>query len=235
VLGTLQRTTNRTAAFLGATPRSASVQATEEMDLLVLASGRRSTVGVDLVSGTLLRTHHPAIAERLERFSVVSATVSNWQQQRPEQPESIDFLHAPTLTGRMVGWKADRLVRHLMHPGGHYLLGSQGPSVPCWMLDGDRPSVSIVEPETPLTVIVGEKGVRARFGWNQHWVEAALEDAQVLSRLDWLPKSPLSGRALTAALGFRPDLMVMAWSRPKNGHCYRVIAGLLPRHSGVLY
>jgi hypothetical protein len=235
VLGTLQRTTNRTAALLGSSPRSASVQAAEEMDLLVLASGRRTTVGVDLASGTLLRTHHPVSAKHLERFSLVSATVSQWQQERPEQPEAIDFLHAPVLTGRLVGWKADRFVKPLIHPGGHYLLGSQGNSVPCWMLDGDRPSVSIVEPETPLTIMVSDRGVRARFGWNHHWVESPLEDPQVLSRLDWLPKSPLSGRSLTAALGFRPDRMVMAWSRPKNGHCYRVIAGLLPRHSGVLY
>ncbi len=235
MLGTLQRTTHRTAALLGSSPRTATPQATEEMELLVLASGRTSTVGVDLASGTLLRTHHPVVPQRLAQFGVVSATVSQWQQQRPEQPEAIDFLHAPTLTGRLVGWKADKIIRPLIHPAGHYLLGSQGPSVPCWMLDGDRPSVSIVEPETPLTILVGERGVRARFGWNKHWVEAPVEDAQVLSRLDWLPNSPLTGRPLIAALGFRPDRMVMAWSRPKSGHCYRVIAGLLPRHSGVLY
>jgi hypothetical protein len=235
VLGTLQRTTHRTATFLGGSSRTAAPQATEEMELLVLASGRRSTVGVDLASGTLLRTHHPVVTERIEQFSVVSATVSNWQQSRPEQPEALDFLYAPTLTGRLVGWKADRLVRPLIHPTGRYLLGSQGPSVPCWMLDSDRPSVSVVEPETPLTIVVSERGVRARFGWNRHWVEAPVEDAQVLSRLDWLPDSPLSGRPLITALGFRPDRMVMAWSRPKSGHCYRVIAGLLPKHSGVLY
>ncbi len=234
MLGTLQRTSHRTAALLGAGHRTAAPQAAEEMELLVLASGRRSTVGVDLASGTLLRTHHPVVPQRIEQFSVVSATVSHWQQQRPEQPEALDFLHPPTQTGRMVGWKADRFVRPLIHPSGHYLLGSQGPSVPCWMLDGDRPSVSIVEPETPLTIIVSQRGVRARFGWNKHWVEAPVEDAQVLSQLDWLPKNPLSGRALTSALGFRPDRMVMAWSRPKSGHCYRVIAGLLPKHSGVL-
>jgi hypothetical protein len=235
VLEALQRTTHRTAALFGASPRSAALQATEEMELLVLASGRRSTVGVDLASGTLLRSHHPAVSRRLDQFSVICATVSSWQQERPEQPEAIDFLHAPELTGRLVGWKADRFVRPLIHPTGRYLMGSQGQSVPCWMLDGDRPSVSIVEPETPLTIVVSERGVRARFGWNNHWVEAPVEDAQVLSRLDWLPHNPLSGRPLIAALGFRPDRMVMAWSRPKNGHCYRVIAGLLPKHSGVLY
>jgi hypothetical protein len=232
---TLQRTASRTVALLGGAVTPLPLQATDEMQLLVLASGRRSTVGVDLASGTLLRTHHPAVPERLERFSIASATIAHWQQQRPEQPESVDFVDSPSQTGRLVGWKADRVLRQLLHPRGRYLLGAQGPTVPCWMLDGNRPSVSIVEPETPLTVIVSERGVRARFGWNRHWVEAPLEDPEVLARLDWLPNSPLQGRALTSALGFRPDRMVLAWSRPRSGHCYRVVAGLLPRHSGVLF
>ncbi len=202
-----------------------------ELDLLVLTASRRTCVGVDLASGTLLRTHQPVAGEQLERFDVVHGWVSESQQDRPDQPESIDLAASLTVTGQMLPRRAERFLRPILHPNNQPILGAQGPSVPCWTLDGNRPSVAVVLPQSDISVTVSHKGVTAHFVWNQHWVEAPLEDPAVLARLDWLPDSPLSGRKLAEAIGFRPGKLVMALSRPRHGHCYRVVAGLLPRLS----
>jgi hypothetical protein len=203
-----------------------------QLELLVLTSGRRTSVGVDLTTGALLRTHQP-VGEQLQRFDIARGDVSQWQTDRPDQPEGIDLSTPLTVIGQMFPRRVERFLRPLLHPTGQPILGAQGPSVPCWTLDGNRPTVAVVAPQSEVSVTVNEKGVHAHFVWNNHWMQAPLEDPAVLARLDWLPDSPLSGRRLAEAIGFRPGKLVMVFSRPKQGHCYRVVAGLLPKTNAL--
>jgi hypothetical protein len=203
-----------------------------EIEILVLASGRRSCVGIDLASGAFVRTHQSLPnRELLPRFTTAIGVLAPATiPPRPEQPEAVDLTGRLEPTGRLAGWRGERMLRAVLHPEGRPILGMNGPSIPCWTIEGDRPSVALVAPTSEVRVRVTEHGVRAMFAWHRSLIDAPLEDPTLLAQLDWLPHRDLYGSTLIRAVGFRPERLVMALSRPRNGHCYRVVASLLPRH-----
>jgi len=69
----------------------------------------------------------------------------------------------------------------------------------------------------------------ARFGWprSDNWLP--VEDRRAIAALWAVQRDRLSGKDLAAALGFRPQYLVVALSRPRNGHCYKTIVAILPR------
>lgn len=205
------------------------VEDLEDLDVLVLAAGRRSCVGVDLRSGALVRTHQPSARKTLlQPFDTARAPISPHRIERAEEPEAIALAAPLEVTGFMQGWRVDRILRNVSHPEHTPLFGCGGPAMPFWTLDGDRPSVSVVPVNSGMTVSIDHRGVRCRFIWNNGHVDLPLEDPAVLSMLDWLPSSPLQGSRLSRAIGFRPGRVVVALSRPIKGYCYKVVAGLLP-------
>jgi hypothetical protein len=214
--------------ILGETQQPATVG---ELDILVLAAGRRSCIGVHLGTGALVRTHQPrATGDQLLPFDTARALVSKSQFERLDQPEALEIATPLTWSGSMYGWRVDRILRSVMHPLNQPLLGSVSSTLPFWTIKGDRPSVSLVSiASSSLSITVDGRGVRCRFPWNNGFIDLPLEDRSVLSRLDWLPSSPLQGSTLTRAIGFRPARAIVALSRPVNGYCHKVIAGLLPR------
>ncbi len=210
--------------------RPPTLQSGADFELLVLASGRRSCIGVDLDSGALVRTHQPRKNDVvLAPFDTARSTLASHQFERAEQPESVEIAKPLQWTGTMSGWRVDRVLRSVTHPEKHHLLGTVGPSVPFWTITGDRPSVSVVPVSSSLSISIDHRGVRCQFSWNANSMNLPLEDPQVLSMLDWLPNSPLSGIRLARAIGFRPARVVVALSKPHQGYCHKVIAGLLPR------
>jgi hypothetical protein len=67
-----------------------------------------------------------------------------------------------------------------------------------------------------------------RFGWERtdNWLP--VEDPIAIEALNRADNQRLSGKALAAALGFRPHLLVITLSRPKSGHCYKTVSAVLP-------
>ena len=47
--------------------------------------------------------------------------------------------------------------------------------------------------------------------------------------LDAARRDRLQGKDLASALGFKPHYLVASVSRPRDGHCYKTIRGLVPR------
>jgi len=47
--------------------------------------------------------------------------------------------------------------------------------------------------------------------------------------LDAARRERLSGKSLAAALGFDPQYLLVTVSPPREGHCYKVCAAILPR------
>ena len=209
--------------------RPQTTEETQDLDLLVLAAGRRSCVGINLRSGALVRTHQSEPSSvGLGPFDTARAPMLLRQTDRPDQPEAVEVQRPLTPTGVMGGWRVDRALRNVSHPGTKPLLGFVGPALPYWELDGDRPSVSVIPIDSSVSISVDHRGVRCRFVWHHGGVDLPLEDLRVLAKLDWLPSGPLRGRRLHHSLGFRPERAVVALSRPIKGYCYKVIAGLLP-------
>ena len=123
------------------------------------------------------------------------------------------------------------MLRSLVIPTEHQLLGFPGTSAPYWEFRGMRPSVAVVVPSRgPLLFRRREDDtVWARFGWprSDNWLP--VEDPRAMAALQGARRDRLAGKDLANALGFRPSFLVVALSRPRDGHCYKVVAAMLPR------
>lgn len=207
--------------------RSVNTAPGAELQLVVLAPARRSCVAVDLASSAVVRVHHPRQAA-VTPLSVVEVTVGETVADRLDQPEALHAAHPLRPIGRLLGMRYERLLRSIESEANHSALGIVGPGLPMWELDGSRPSVEILRLPPSTSITVDDRGVRSRFRWGHGAEDLPIEDPQLLRRLDWLPSGRMSLPSLAPVLGFRPSRVAVALSRPKQGYCYKVVAGLLP-------
>lgn len=149
----------------------------------------------------------------------------------PARPEA-QAVRAPAVVVGIVGRRrARRLLKSLLAPPEPQLLGFAGPSWPYWELKGDRPSVAVVAPSRGPVVYrrAEDASVWVRFGWHRtdNWLP--LTDPLAARALEDRQRGRLGGRALAAALGFRPAYLVVAVGRPHAGYCPKTVVALLPR------
>ncbi len=179
-----------------------------EFDLLVLAGGPRGCAAVDLATGALVHAHWPDTAAVRRPFSLVRGRLADEQVEvDPIRPETVALAAAPQPVGRMPARRAERWLRPLLHPPSEPLLSFAGSATPYWTLSGDRPSVALVSPDA-APIVVGD---RCRFRWRG-----------AVHTLPILPTAALSAPT-------RPRRLLVSLSAPVAGHCYKVVAGLLPR------
>lgn len=208
-----------------------------ELFVLALAVGRRACVGVDLDSGAFVRVHQPGGAathvasagDGLRPLDVARGRIADREYPAHEQPESVVVDGALERVGALRGRRAERYLRPLLHPRNRPILGLFAPAVPFWTLQGDRPSVALVEPEGAPAVVLAEDGMRCRFPWQGRVLDLPLDDHRLLGRLEWTSGSRLAGPYLAHVLGFDPERIVVALSNPVAGHCYKVAAGFVHR------
>jgi len=144
-------------------------------------------------------------------------------------PEAADLADAPQRVGRLTGRRAERYLRPLLHPSGNHLLGFPTPTVPYWTLEGDRPSVALLQPDAGPAVKRTPAGFLCRFAWRGADHDLPLDDAVAAQRLERSGATRFTSGDLCRWLGFRPHLMLVAFSPPHHGNCYKVVAALLPR------
>jgi hypothetical protein len=195
-----------------------------KLQLLVLAPDRDHCAGVDLASGALVRawTAEPVDAG-IGPYDVVSGVLEDSLELLPDpsQPEALVVSGTLEKVGQIQGRKAERYLRPLLHPTGQPLLGIHAPTVPFWERTPDHPSVAVVEPETPPVIHRRGRWVSCSFRWRGLHVE--------LPCLDWRVSRAME-RSGRMRLGTRKgDRLVVAFTPPLDGHCHKVVAGLLPR------
>ena len=177
-----------------------------EVQLLVLAGGRRWCAAIHLETGALVSARWDEPTAGLAPLALAQAQVADDQGDAdPVRPEEVTLDTAPTEVGRASRRRAERWLRPVLHPSSEHLLGFAGPAVPYWTLTGDRPSLAVVAPAEPP--VVG--GGQCRFRW-RNMVHAL----------------PLLPRALDAC-PTHPRRLVVTLSAPRAGHCYKVVAALL--------
>lgn len=178
-----------------------------ELELLVLAAGHRVCAAVDLESGALVQAHWPDPIQPLPPMALARARIGEGGQRvDPIRPEAVPLSRPPAPTGQMPRRRAERWLRPLLHPVDDHLFGLPGPTIPYWSLSGDRPSVALVAPATQPILV----GNRCRFVW-----------CRLRHELPVLPTARASAPP-------RPGRLVITLSAPRDGHCYKVVAGLLP-------
>jgi hypothetical protein len=210
--------------------------------MLVLTGGR-APVGIDLESGALVAPVGPQRNDAsLKCFDVVIGRLATEVDPVNDDDLLREFPHDPTQlretvlldaplrkVGRLSSRRASRYFRPLLHPPHGPILGFHGPAAPFWSIEGNGPSVSLLRPDSMLGVVVNERGVSAVFRWRGVLQSLPLEAPDVLARLDWMPDGVTSGDALAHVLGYVPRLAVVRISGPRDGYCYKVVSGLVPR------
>ncbi len=205
------------------------------LHLLVLSSTIEDTTVVDLATRTVMRVrvpwpegHEPDIST----FDVVEVTLAD-DPERDDlaRPEATTVADLPRHVGTLRGRHLRKLLRRLVAAPGGPLLGFPGPSAPYWEFRGFRPSVALIEPtRRPQLIRRQADGTTwVRFGWDRDDVWLPVEDRNAARALDAARRERLSGKSLATALGFEPQYLLVTVSPPRDGHCYKVCAAVLPR------
>jgi len=202
---------------------------------MVLACTPEDTTTVDLKSGAVVRLRIGWDEGRepdLMPFDVVDVMwADDPEQDDLAQPEAVTVSGVPAALGTLRGRRARRVLRSVVIPAEQHLLGFPGTSAPYWEFRGMRPSVAVVVPSRgPMLLRRREDDtVWARFGWprSDNWLPVA--DPRARAALETARRDRLSGKDLEGALGFRPQILVVALSKPRDGYCYKTVASLLPR------
>lgn len=191
-------------------PARRSAEAGAELRLLVLSVSDLGLAAVDLASGAVVRTGRSLLkGVHLRPYDVVGARLdADGADADATQPEAVALAGPPRPLYRLSPRRADRWLRPILHPERAHLLGFAGPSIPFWELDGNRPSVGVAA--APASVRVGDDGLlRCRFLWRTlvHDLPCAVSDG--------------------GSLPNEAARVVVALTPPVNGHCYKVVTGLL--------
>ena len=219
---------------VASTVRTRTAEPGATVTLLILASGRHGGIGVDLDSGALVRARYRRpLTAPVRPFDVSTSIVSDGQDEPdPTRPEALVLEGPLERAGRMSGRSARRILRQLVQPPGKHLLGVPGPAVPFWtMTAATRPSVVLVQPEKGPTValVPGDATPHCRFRWGGHDLDLPLQDRRLETWMTRAGQIRLVGPGLAQAIGGPPAYLVVALTPPCGGHCYKVIAGSLPR------
>jgi hypothetical protein len=202
---------------------------------MVLACTPEDTTAVDLRTGAVVRLRIDWSDAREPDLSPLEIVDVLWAED-PErddlaQPEAVTVTGVPAVLGTVRGRRARRVLRDVTIPPPQNLLGFPGSSAPYWEFRGMRPSVAVVVPSRGPVIFRRREDdtVWARFGWprSDNWLP--LEDQRAITALATARRDRLSGKDLDGALGFRPHFLVVVLSRPRDGHCYKTVAALLPR------
>jgi hypothetical protein len=205
------------------------------LHLLVLSSTLEDTTVVDLATRTVMRVrvpwpegHDPDIST----FDVVEVTLAD-DPERDDlaQPEATTVADLPRHVGTLRGRQLRKLLRRLVASPDGPLLGFPGPSAPYWEFRGFRPSVALIEPTRRPQLIrrQADGSTWVRFGWDRDDVWLPVEDRNAARALDAARRERLSGKSLSTALGFEPQYLLVTVSPPRDGHCYKVCAAVLPK------
>ncbi len=205
------------------------------LHLLVLSSTTEDTTVVDLATRTVMRVrvpwpegHEPDIST----FDVVEVTLAD-DPERDDlaRPEATTVADLPRHVGTLRGRHLRKLLRRLVAAPDGPLLGFPGPSAPYWEFRGFRPSVALIEPTRRPQLIrrQADGSTWVRFGWDRDDVWLPVEDRNAARALDAARRDRLSGKSLTNALGFEPQYLLVTVSPPRDGHCYKVCAAVLPQ------
>jgi hypothetical protein len=194
------------------------------LELLVVASDGGHCAGVDLASGALVRAWSPEpVAEPLDPYDVVSVTLDVDVDAVPDpaEPEALVLAGAPQRKGRIVGRRAERLLKPLLHPKGRPLLGTPAPAVPFWERSPDHPSIALVEPEGPVSLWRDGSYLACRFAWLGHERELPCLDRRLARHMDRVGMTRMSGS--------KGDRLVVSLTPPIDGRCHKVVEAILPR------
>lgn len=203
--------------------------------MVVLASTNEDTIVIDLATGALLRLRIPWPEGMLTPFRAFDVLeVPGDVDTAPEdlaQPEAVTLLAPPRQVGTLRSRRVRSMLQQLQVPQSGPLLGFRGLAAPYWEFAAESPSAALVVPSRgPQLIRRSADGAPwIRFGWERDDVWLPLDDPSSSRALHAARRDVLAGKDLATALGFRPQYLLVALSRPIDGHCYKLCRAVLPR------
>lgn len=199
--------------------------------LLVLAAVGDECAAAELSTGAFVRARWGAWGEMpVKVYDVVECEgAAREELPDPVRPETVHLASPPRLVGRLPRRKVRRFLDRIVSPGDQPLLGFPGPSTPYWAMTGIDPSLALVKVDGGLTLMRdSESDIRARFRSSSTTHVLPVADPRLAELMAACGDSYLHGRSLEEALGQRPGYVLVAVSPPRAGHCYKVLAAVLP-------
>lgn len=184
---------------------------------------------MDLDSGAFVRARYQGEPRPLAAFDIVSGQIA--EHAHPidaSRPETVCLDHPPDPIGSLSPRRAERYLEPLQHPRRRSLLGFAGSVVPYWTLNGDQPSLTLVDLVAGARVRREAQQYECRFTWQSMGYHLPLVDRRLIDRLDDVGWPRYSSRDLESVLGHRVRRLLVALSPPHEGFCYKVVAALLP-------
>ena len=207
-----------------------------QLRLLVLAADGHGCVGIDMDTGAFVRASHPASesgAPPPTAFEVVEGEIAGAvEPPDPARPEALELAAPPTAVGRLSVKRADRLLAPLHHPPRLPLLGLVADAVPYWTLDGDRPSLALVDLRSEPRLRWGDFGAECYFAWQGLDHVLPFGDARLLTAIERNYEIRPTRGDIQRLLGFRPRRVLVMLTAPIDGYCHKTVAALLPGSRG---
>ncbi|MCL4312542.1 MAG: hypothetical protein M1131_00130 [Actinobacteria bacterium] len=213
-----------------------------QLQIYVLAATNELSAGIDLASGALTRLSLAGSGDgksvflnsKIGPLDTVVATVAGEELQEVDDPSEPDSIAVEALELRRVHLRRRRLRRFLdaLIPNPEQpLLGFHGPATSYGDRDGTQPSLTLINTNGEIAVVrrSAYEPLIARFPWGPRLHELVIEDPLSQGVIPEDRYGRLSGRALEKALGFKPSYLVISLTKPRKGHCYKVISAILPR------
>lgn len=202
------------------------VESGATLHLVVLAADERHCAGVDVESGTLVRGWAPQpFGVRFAPYDVVEVTLGGDDDADalpdPAQPEAVVIEAAPVTVDRLTGRRCERMLKALLHPKDRPLLNNPSTAIPFWERRNDHPSIAVVDPGGPVTLLRQGSYLAARFEWQGHMRELPCLDRGIAGQMD------RTGIARMRAP--KASRLLVSFTPPIEGRCHKVVESLLPR------
>ena len=195
------------------------------LELLVLVGGRHHCAGVDLASGALVRAWMPdgRVHARLRHLRRGRRHPRRGPRRRPRPPRARGGRpdRAPGAGRRLLrAAGCERMLRPLAAPAAVSRCSASAPR-PCrsGSASADHPSIAVVEPEGPITVVARQgplPGLPVRL--------AGRTTGAALPRLPALPRGMMDRTGRTRLATGQGDRLLVALTPPIDGHCHKVVS-----------
>lgn len=197
--------------------------------MLVLAAESRGCIGVDIDSGAFVWASHASAPRPANTFDVVVAEIAGaLEPPDPARPEALTLTTAPHPAGQMSLRRAERLLAPLRHPPRLPLLGLGASAVPYWTLNGEGPSLALVELRQNPRLRWGPAGLECHFVWEGTPHELPVVNRTLVAHVEASGLFPASRGDVERLLGYRPRRLLVMLTAPQDGYCHKAVGAVLP-------
>ena len=204
----------------------------QRLRCLVLADVPDEWIGVDLASGAFVRGLPGLASEGSVRRTVVELEITHdTEPVDPVRPELVVAASPPARVGVARRRPARRLLHRLAAPSrpGATVLGTWGPSIAYVDLSGSDPSVVLLGvPYRSLELSrLDGGGTELAFFYGGVTLHLGVLDVALRRLADSARAGPMKVPVIAAALGFRPEFVLVGLGPVAEGHVRKVVFGLL--------